>query len=411
MQEPFTLVSFFFLFSTISLSAVCFYYRALWKKEQAVADEKLRFYESSQQNLTHTFHSLAAQALQTNNQAFLQTAQSVLERFTESSKVDLTHRQKSISEMVVPIKESLTTLDQKLVMIEKEREGAYQALRQQVTDLIVTQKELRLETGNLVKALRSPQGKGQWGEMQLKRVVEMSGMLSHCDFLEQVCVEGEQGRLRPDMVINLPGSKTIVVDAKAPLGAYLNALEAQTEQGRQEFLEQHAKQVRSHIKSLSQRAYFEQFERSPEFVVLFLPGEVFFSAALEKDPELIEVGIRDKVILATPTTLIALLKSAAYGWRQEEIATNAKKISELGRELYKRLSDMGGHVTKVGKNLNQAVEAYNQCVGTLERRVMVSARKFEELDSSTHPLEEISALDSQTRPLSSIEFNALKVES
>ena len=327
-----------------------------------------------------------------------------MEKFQESAKSDLTTRQKAIHEMMTPVHQALGKVDVKLLDLEKERVGAYQVLRNQVAELVNSQKELRQETSNLVKALRTPSVRGQWGEMQLKRVVEMAGMVAYCDFAEQVSVDGENGRLRPDMVVNLPGGKKIIVDAKAPLSAYLESLEAPDDQTRSDKLVEHARQVRTHIRALSQRAYWEQFDSTPEFVVLFLPGETFFSAALEKDPTLIEAGVREKVILATPTTLIALLRSVSYGWRQESIAENAKAISDLGRELYKRVSDMGSHMTRMGRHLGQVVDSYNQTVGTLERRVLVSARKFKVLDTSNEEIDELAAIDHTPRHLQSLEL-------
>jgi DNA recombination protein RmuC len=372
--------------------------------ERRQAQEKIVLLEEAQTRLSQTFKALSADALSANNQSFLDLAKSTLEKFQESAKNDLTTRQKAIGEMLTPVHQALGKVDVKLLDLEKERVGAYQVLRNQVSELVNSQKELRQETSNLVKALRTPSVRGQWGEMQLKRVVEMAGMVAYCDFAEQVSVEGENGRLRPDMVVNLPGGKKIIVDAKAPLSAYLESLEAPDDQTRNEKLVEHARQVRAHIKALSQRAYWDQFESTPEFVVLFLPGETFFSAALEKDPTLIEAGVREKVILATPTTLIALLRSVSYGWRQESIAENAKAISDLGRELYKRVSDLGNHMTRMGRHLGQVVDSYNQTVGTLERRVLVSARKFKVLDTSNEEIDELSAIDHIPRNLQSLEL-------
>jgi DNA recombination protein RmuC len=326
-----------------------------------------------------------------------------LETFQESAKGDLDKRQQAIGELVKPVKESLEKVDAKIQDIEKAREGAYQGLRQQVSALLDTQKELRAETSNLVKALRRPQVRGRWGEIQLRRVVEMAGMLDHCDFFEQQSTETEDGRLRPDLLVRLPGGKTIVVDSKAPLSAYLDAIEAPDENQRAAKLREHAGQVRGHVQALGRKSYFEQFDRAPEFVVLFLPGEVFFSAALEHDPELIEIGVRQNVIVATPTTLIALLRAVAYGWRQERLAENAQQISDLGKELYKRLADLSGHVAKVGKALGAATQAYNRAVGSLESRVLVSARKFKDLGTATggSEIEELPPVDAAPRLLRS----------
>ena len=248
--------------------------------------------------------------------------------------------------------------------------------------MLETQTQLRSETANLVRALGTPRVRGRWGEIQLKRVVEMAGMLDHCDFYEQQSVSTEEGRLRPDLIVRLPGGKNIVVDAKAPLTGYLEANEATDEPTRRSKLQDHARQIRDHMTALSRKSYWDQFQPAPEFVVLFLPGETFFSAALEQDAALIEQGVEQRVILATPTTLITLLKAVAYGWRQENLAANAREISELGKDLYKRIADMSSHIGDVGSKLGKAVESYNKAVGSLETRVLVSARRFRDLDAA-----------------------------
>ncbi len=375
-------------------------------QERKQTEEKLGVLDEAQRKLSDAFKALAAEALKSNSQSFLQLAKTTLETFQESAKGDLATRQQAIQQLVQPLKESLTKVDAKIHDLEKARVGAYEGLKEQVGSLLETQKELRSETSNLVKALRRPHVRGRWGEIQLRRVVEMAGMLEHCDFYEQQSAESEEGRLRPDLLVRLPADKNIVVDCKTPLTAYLEAIEAANDQTRAEKLKEHAQQVRKHVSMLARKSYFEQFDPAPEFVVLFLPGEVFFSAALEQDPELIEMGVSQNVIIATPTTLIALLRAVAYGWRQERLAQNARQISDLGRELHKRLADLGKHMSKLGKALGSATAAYNRAVGSLESRVLVGARKFKELGAAGAgpEIEELPPLETSPRMLQSPEL-------
>ena len=352
------------------------------QEERKTMAGKLSVLAEAQASFSDAFKALSAEALRHNNTSFLELAKSTLEKTQEGARGDLVQRQEAIDALVKPMRESLEKVDAKIHELEKTRAGAYEALTSQVRSLAETQNYLRSETSNLVRALRSPIVRGRWGEIQLRRVVELAGMVEHCDFVEQTTVQTEEGRMRPDLIVRLPAGKTIVVDAKASLNAYLEALEAPDDDARIGRLQQHAVQVRNHIEKLSRKAYWEQFDSAPDFVILFLPGEVFFSAALERDPMLIEFGADKKIILATPTTLIALLRAVCYGWRQEKLAQNAREISQLGSELYKRFADLSIHFGRLGKSLNSSVEAFNKAAGNIESRVLVTARKFKELGAA-----------------------------
>jgi DNA recombination protein RmuC len=366
--------------------------RSELERDRAVHAERLRAYQDAELKLRDTFTALSNQALKNNNEQFLSLAQTRLEQARTEASADIDSRKKAIEDLIGPMAKTLEHMDREIKESERRRIETGATLIEKIAALDTVGQDLRGQTQRLVDALKRPGVRGRWGELQLKRVVELAGMLEHCHFTEQETVVTENGRIRPDVLINLPGGKHIVVDAKAPLDAYLRALEAPDEDARQKLLADHARQVRTHMVQLSAKSYYDKVSSTPEFVVMFLPGEMFFSAALEQDPALIEFGVDKRVIPASPTTLIALLRAVAYGWQQEAMEENARKISDLGKALYESVRVLGTHFENLGGRLQASLEAYNQAVGSLEGNVLIKARKFKELQAANGG-EEIKALE------------------
>jgi DNA recombination protein RmuC len=380
------------------------------KVQAARLESALEQERASETRLSNAFKALSADALKSSNESFLELAKATLEKYQAGAKNDLEQRTKSVEEFVKPLKESLAKVNAQIETIEKTRREDYGSLSQHLMGLRTETSSLGSETKNLTNALRTPVVRGRWGEIQLRKVVELAGMLEYCDFKEQPSVEGEEGRLRPDLEVLLPGGKSVVVDSKVPLEAFLRAQEASDIETARAHMKDHARQIRVHIGKLRAKSYWDQFESTPEFVVMFLPGENFFSAALEHEPGLIEEGVSQNVIIATPTTLIALLRSVAYGWKQEKIAESAQEIKDLGTELYNRMRVLAEHIGNVGKGLNKAVGAYNDTVASLEERVLPAARRFPELGvTGRQEVPHLAPIERTTRAVQSPELTLFSV--
>ena len=367
-------------------------------------EEQSKTLNEAQEKLVTTFRALSDEALKSNNEAFLQLARETMDRALTEAKGDLGLRQEAIRGLVKPIEDTLGRYQEELGKLEKNRHQVYGELKQQIASLADAEEKIKVEAENLVSALRLPQVRGRWGEMTLRRVVELSGMSEHCEFEEQHSLDTEEGQRRPDLVIQLPAGRKVVVDAKTSLDAYMDAIKLSSEQDRDKALRRHASQLRSHMSKLSSKAYWTQFPDAPEFVIMFIPGESFFSAAIRFDQTLIEDGIANRVVLATPTTIIALLRSIAYGWRQEQLAKNAQEIAQLGKELYERFQTFFEHVAKLKGSLQQSVEAFNKMCGSLDRRVLPTLKKFRELGATGQDdLPEVQSIEQTTRQLNTDE--------
>jgi DNA recombination protein RmuC len=355
--------------------------------------EKINLLENMKNQLTDTYKALSAHALEKNNQSFMDLADATFSKYMESAKKDFEQSNEAVKNVVLPVREALSKYDEQMRSMEREREKAYGGLSQQVVSLLNAQTELQKETGRLVKAMRVPHVRGRWGEITLRRAAELSGMVKHCDFFEQPTTVSDNVLSRPDMMVLLPGDRKVIIDAKVPILAYLDALEADTDEKRDKLLMDHAGHVQNHMRQLAQKSYWYQFEPTPEFVVMFIPGENFFSAALAQNPDLIEFGVQRGVIPATPTTLITLLKTISFAWRQEMAAENTKIISALGKELYERLNTLAKHVNRLGRDIDRCAQTYNQVLGSFEKRVFSAARKFSDLGVTLKEDKELLRID------------------
>jgi len=370
------------------------------KTQASLEQEREIAFEAANAQLTRAFSELANQSLKSNSESFLRLAEQNLGAQQEKAKRDLGEREKAVESLVKPIRDALQESKKQITELEKSRSEAYGSIRTQLETMQLSQKSLTQETHNLVNALRRPEVRGRWGEITLRRLVELAGMVEHCDFQEQVHSAGEGQIVRPDMIVRMPDRRELVVDVKTPLDAYLEAAEAQTDAQRKLGLERHARNVHAHIRMLASKAYWDQFEESPEFVILFIPGDQFLSAALNEKPDLIEYALSKQIILATPTSLVALLKAVAYGWRQLSLADNAREIRALAEDLYGRLASFVGHMNRMGRQLASSVETYNKAVGSLERSVLPGARKFVELGvHEKKKMEKLETLDPVPRTM------------
>lgn len=370
--------------------------------ERQAGMAKLRAYDQAREQFQQTFKALAGDALKSNSSEFLKLAETNLKQFQSEAKGDMAQRQKAVETLVRPIQQALERSEKQAREMERERQQAFGSLSQHLKSMTESQQLLQNETRNLVTALRRPEVRGQWGELTLKRLAELAGMVEHCDFYQQESIQSDTGLLRPDMVVRMSDDREIVIDAKASLDAYLSAIESKDDQQREQQLARHARKVRERVRELASKHYWQQLPKSPEFVVLFIPGDQFLSSALNQDPQILEDAMADKVILATPTSLVALLRTVAYGWRQKVLAENAEQIRKIGEDLYDRLVNFSDHLGKVGRSLNSSVDAYNKAVGSFDSRVLPGVRRFSELGiRSKKELEEINQLERLPRSVGS----------